>query len=195
MGTTMRGIVLMMLLAAAPASAVPPGPPPGPPGAPHHMPPGEDDGPGNAAFRAAIEAKVKAVRAKLLRTEVGLDDATARKVEARMDQGHARRRALQRQERRAGRALGLLLEADSDDMAALQRAVDGVLAARQQLAAEREQEFGALRALVTPKQAARLLLGMRGMHHELRRMIEAERRAALERRARALLEGGERAAD
>lgn len=181
MRTTMRGMVLLMVfVAAVPAWAAPPG---------------DADGPDDPVLRAAVETKVKAVRAKLLRSEVGLDDATARKVEARMDQGHARRHALQRQERRAGRALALLLEADSDDVAALQRAVEGVLTARQQLAAEREREFGALRALMTPKQAARLLLGMRGMHRELRRMIEGERRAALERRARALLEGGERAAD
>ncbi len=70
--------------------------------------------------------------------------------------------------------------------------MDAVLTARAAAAARREAEFAALRATLTPKQSARLLMALGKMRKEMGRLMHDARREALEERARRMLERGGR---
>ncbi|MEY3015233.1 MAG: hypothetical protein RIT45_3968 [Pseudomonadota bacterium] len=180
------------------AVAAPPPPPPPPPGVAAGQPPPpppHDDEPDDAvegADGARWRERIRALRARVLRQDVGLDEATARRVEGVFDRARRERREVEVRARRAMQAMHLLLEADSADQDAYRQAVDAVLTARAAAAARREAEFAALRATLTPKQSARLLMSLGTMRREMGRLMHDARREALERRARRMLERGGR---
>ncbi len=118
--------------------------------------------------RALIEQRMKQVRAKLLRDEVGLDAATAEKVERIMNRSAPERRKLHMELQKHRHALGDLLKKDSNDQAAYRRAIAGIRAAQHKLHQKRQQELDAIGKLLTPKQQAKFMQAVRSATRNLR---------------------------
>lgn len=116
--------------------------------------------------RQRFHAKMKERMAKMLRQEVGLDEARAKQVEAIFEGRHKAARQLHEQLRTHRQALRALLEADSNDQAAYQKALDGIEAGHKALRAHREEGIAQARRILSPKEQAKLLRAMhqRGKH-------------------------------
>lgn len=119
-----------------------------------------------------MHKRFKAMMSKALRQDVGLDEATARKVEQVHAAQHDQRRAAHKRMFQAKRALRTLVDSDSNDQSAYAGAVDGLIKARADLQKLREAGFVKVRVLLTPKQQARLLLTM----HKARRKMHGAKR-------------------
>lgn len=120
-------------------------------------------GPPTEQERERFHGKMKQRMAKVLRERVGLDEARAKQVEAIFERRRQQGRALHEQLRTHREALRKLLEADSSDQAAYQRALDGLQAAHKALRAHREQGIAEARRVLTPKEQAKLLRAMHRM--------------------------------
>ncbi len=181
-------------LASSSAFAQPGGHPGGPPGGPDHglhdLHPERSAAAtaGAKALRKRVHARIAAMRAELLRKEVGLDDKRAKRVEALLKTHEAQRRALERRLRGHTRAMHLLLRSGSDDQKAYKRAIDGVLAARRDLSNHRTKEFTTLRSVLAPKEQAQLLMGLQRLKRRAHRVIERARKAHMEQRARRMMD-------
>ncbi len=120
-------------------------------------------GPPSEQEHERFHGKMKERMGKVLRERVGLDDARAKQVEAIFERRRTQGRALHEQLRTHRDALRKLLEADSNDQAAYQRALDGIEAAHKALRAHREQGIAEARRVLTPKEQAKLLRAMHQM--------------------------------
>ena len=114
-----------------------------------------------------MHKRFKAMMSKALRQDVGLDEQTARKVEQVHAAQQDQRRASHQQMFKAKRALRTLVDSDSNDQKAFATAVEGLIQARAAMQKLREEGFAKVRALLTPKQQAKLLLTM----HKARRQM------------------------
>lgn len=135
-------------------------------------------------------AHMKARRGKMLRKHAGLDEATARRVEAVFERHEPARKRLRMEARTHRQALRELMRADSNDQAAYKRALDAMIALRVEREELRHREVGELRGVLTPKQQAKVLSGLRKMRRDHRHHRRGKRGARGERRARG--ERGER---
>lgn len=99
----------------------------------------------------------KKARARILREQVGLDDARARKVEKIMDDGAAERRVAQAERQKARHEVQNLLDADSKDDAAYAQALAAARAAEERLRRAREHDFTEISKVITPREQAKLL--------------------------------------
>jgi hypothetical protein len=148
------------------------GPPPGAErGGP---PPGEvirRSAPRRDAPRERLRQRIRAMRAWYLTEELHLDDATAARLfpvlsqfDDRIDEVHRRgvelRRGLRRQ-----------LATSRPDSAAVNRLVDALLAHYDDLYRVQRERFAAVRKVVTPGQAAKLLLLLPKIDEAIRRQI------------------------
>lgn len=121
--------------------------------------------------QAEIEARMKTVLGRLLRRDVGLDEARAVRVEKALEPFAAERRRVHGELKRARQALRELLRKDSDDQAAYTRALEQYRAAQRKLIELREREFDAVRAELTPKQQAKYVQALRQVQQRLRRAL------------------------
>ncbi len=141
--------------------------------------PGADGG-ARKERRARFIKKIKQHRAKMLRQQVGLNEAKAAQVEKILDGFHTRRRALRKDMRAQHKALKQLLAQDSNDQKAFQLAVDAMVATRAQLAKLHDRQIDALRRVLTPKQQAKALMALhkmkRKIRHRMHRMHRKHRR-------------------
>lgn len=147
---------LMTLLVCLPAGAQPRGP---------------------GAKRAKIEARMKEVRGKVLRKDVGLDDQRAKRVERILDKYTPQRRKLKKQERMHTKTLRALIQADSDDQPAYKRSIDGFRSTKNQLHALQNREYAELAKQLTPKQQAKLYVAIRKVRARLRKHLQRRMRA------------------
>jgi hypothetical protein len=130
--------------------------------------------PGPGARRERIKERVLALRAAVLTQELQLDEATASKlfpVLARHDT------ELQRLGREAANLRRSADEAAARrDAAAINRAIDALLANQQARWAVETARFQEVRRLLTPAQAARLLVVLpaieRRIHRQMRRALD-----------------------
>lgn len=126
---------------------------------------------GAADKRAKVEARMKELRGRVLKKEVGLDDAKAAQVEKVLSKYAPERKKLQQEAQKHRRAIRDLLKKDSNDQAAYERAIKGLRAAQNKLHALREKELDELSKLLTPKQQAKLAVAIRRLQAKLRRRM------------------------
>lgn len=121
--------------------------------------------------RAKIEQRMNQIRARVLRERVGLDDAKAKQVERIMDKYEPERRKHHRQMREHMKQLSTLVDADSNDQKAYERALEGIRAGDKQAQELREKELGELAKVLTPKQRAKLTVSIRQMKRAVDRRM------------------------
>ncbi len=120
--------------------------------------------PRQPAAAAVSRPLVLAMRARMLRERVGLDETTAQRVEqvlARFDAEHATVRELVRVNVQRIRQL---LRENSTDQAAYRQAVEGLRNAQRQQQALIDREFDELKTILVPSQQARLLMQLRRLN-------------------------------
>lgn len=119
--------------------------------------------PGRAAGPAAMGQPVlgaggQKAGARLAR--LGLDAATAQKVQQIHQKYQAERKPIRQQVRTHRQALAQLIRSDSNDQNAYRTAITGLQTARKQLEASKDREMAELQQILTPKQQAQLLAVM-----------------------------------
>jgi len=125
---------------------------------------------------ARIEERIKTMRAVALANRLGLDSATALKLNALMQTYDAKRADLRATLAQAMRTLKTAGRQRSPDQQAVDDAVEAVLDTQSKIAALQEQEARELMAGLTPRQKARLVLFFRDFPREIRRLLrKAER--------------------
>src|SRR5689334_2059338 len=85
-----------------------------------------------AAKRTKVKGRIKQIRSQLLRKRVGLDEATAARVEATFDKYRTQRAKEQQRMRTNRKAIADLIKADSNDQTAYSRAIAESRAAEQE---------------------------------------------------------------
>lgn len=121
--------------------------------------------------RAKVEARVKELRTRVLRTQVGLDEKKAAEVEKILAKHAPERKKIQKEIQTHRRQLRALLDKDSNDQAAYKKAIDGFRAARKKAQTQRDQEFDELAKVLTPKQQAKLVVALRKLQAQLRKRV------------------------
>jgi Spy/CpxP family protein refolding chaperone len=129
----------------------------------------------DADKRAQVEARMKQLRADILRKQVGLTPDKARVVEAVLEQHALERKKLVRTLHSERQALERLLEADSNEEAAYARTLRTLRSTRDQLQALRRRELDQLDKLMTAKQQAKLLSSLRRVQRKLHGALKAYR--------------------
>jgi Spy/CpxP family protein refolding chaperone len=164
MGRRPRRIVLLGLviaagLAAAPAFAEPP---PAQGQRAQHQDPKK---------RAEVDARIKQLRADVLRKRVGLEPQKAEQVERILQRHAPQRRKLQEKLRAHRSGLDRLLDDNSNDQQAYARELKGLKETQGELQKLRQREAEELSRELTPKQQAKLVQAMRHLHKRLRRHL------------------------
>ena len=112
-------------------------------------------------------------RARMLKTRVGLNDATAKNVVSIMAKYDAQRRAFRKNLRDHHEKLVALVESDSNDQAAYRRELLALKQGRIAMMRLRDLQIAEIQRVLTPKQQAKLLVQMgkfrRMMRHGGRR--------------------------
>ncbi len=114
-------------------------------------------------------ARVKALRGRVLRERVGLDEARAQKIEAIFERYQPERRALRKTVRQTMRTLRGLVDSNASDDQAYNAAFAQLKAAQDKLRALRDQQQAEVARIVTPREAAKLLLTMKKARFEQQR--------------------------
>jgi len=107
----------------------------------------------------------------VLRSEVGLDDKKAAEVEKILAKHAPQRKKLQKEAQTQRQALRALVQKDSNDQAAYDKAIQALRAAQKKLHAQREKEVDELAKVLTPKQQAKLLIATRKLQTKLRKRV------------------------
>jgi hypothetical protein len=128
--------------------------------------------------RERIEARMKRLRADVLRKDVGLDPAKAVMAERALERYAAERKKLHAELHRQRRVLHELLHSGSDDQAAYAKAVQELRAAQTKLYSLRDREFREVSQVMTPKQQARFLASLGRIRGKLRAALQSYRPAA-----------------
>jgi Spy/CpxP family protein refolding chaperone len=123
------------------------------------------------AKRAQVEAKMKQIRDRMLREEVGLDEAKARQVGAILDQHQIERRALRQKLQAHRTALEELLRQDSNDQGAYSREIQALRETQAKIQALRNHEIDELQKVLSPKQQAQLGAATRRMKRRFRQAV------------------------
>lgn len=114
-------------------------------------------------------ARVKALRGRVLRERVGLDEARATKIEAIFEKYQPERRALRKTVRQTMRTLRGLVDSNASDDQAYSAAFAQLKSAQDKLRGLRDQQQAEVARIVTPKEAAKLLLTMKKARFEQQR--------------------------
>jgi Spy/CpxP family protein refolding chaperone len=115
-------------------------------------------------------------RARLLRKRVGLDEASAKKVEALFKQFGAQRKTARNAVRKGRDGLNKLLRENSNDQAAYRAAIDTLRKAHDTMHNLRNSEWASLAKVLTPKQQATLLRALGKMQKRMGRQGRKGRR-------------------
>lgn len=119
--------------------------------------------------RAKVEQRLKQLRNRILRQEVGLDEKKADEVQKVLLKYEPERRKLQRQHRQHRSELRDLLQADSNDDAAYKKSIEGFRSTQKKLNALRDKEMDEIAKLVTPKQQAKLYAALERLRKRMAR--------------------------
>jgi len=120
---------------------------------------------------AAARKRFKKLRDRVLKQKVGLSEAKAKRVVTIVDKYEAQRHKVQEDMRAGRQALRQLLKHDSDDQAAYRAALDKLQQASKKLDQLRSKQFTELRAVLAPKEQAKLLRAM----HKAKRLLNERR--------------------
>lgn len=152
-------------------------------GAPRPTPAAERGGgppPGEVVRRSAprterrerLRQRIRAMRAWYLTEELHLDDNTAARLFPVLGQFDERIDAVHRRGVELRRALRRELASARPDGAAVNRLLDALLAHYDELYRAQRERFAAVRKVVTPQQAAKLLLVLPKIDDAIRRQIQ-----------------------
>ena len=100
---------------------------------------------------------------RLLRELVGLDEQTAKEVEAVLESFRPRRQAVRKKVRVLRQKLRELVQSDSNDEQAFAYNIKGLLHSQVEMQQQRRKELRALAKILSPKQHAKLMLAMERM--------------------------------
>ncbi len=126
------------------------------------------------AKRARVQARLKQVRTRILKQEVGLDDKKVAEVEKIFDKYEPERRKLIKQQREQRLALKELLKQNSDDEAAYKKALESFRATQKKLKALTDRELDELSKQLTHKQQAKLFAALQRLRKKLARKVAAD---------------------
>ncbi|HEY2405762.1 MAG TPA: periplasmic heavy metal sensor [Polyangiaceae bacterium] len=121
-----------------------------------------------AQKRAEIAAHLRGALAQALRKDVGLDEKKATDVERTLDKFRPQRERLEGDMHQQQKTLRALLDLDSNDQGAYQKALNAERDDTQKLAAVREQEIDELSKQLTPKQQAKLARAVKQLEQRLK---------------------------
>lgn len=119
--------------------------------------------------RAKVEQRLKQLRTRILRQEVGLDEKKADEVQKVLLKYEPERRKIQKQHREHRKELRDLLQSDSSDDAAYKKSIEGFRSTQKKLAALRDKEMDEVQKLITPKQQAKLYAALERLRKKLAR--------------------------
>ncbi|MBK7584195.1 MAG: periplasmic heavy metal sensor [Myxococcales bacterium] len=119
--------------------------------------------------RAKVQQRLKQLKTRVLRQEVGLDEKKADQVQKILTKYEPERVKLQRQHRDYRRALRDLLKADSNDDAEYKKNIEGFRSTQKKLNAVRDKEMDEVAKLITPKQQAKLYAAVERLRRKFAR--------------------------
>jgi Spy/CpxP family protein refolding chaperone len=105
-----------------------------------------------------------------------LEPAKAAEIERVLDRHAPERQKLHEKLRDHRRELNRLLEGDSNDQQAYERAIRGLREAQEQLFVHRRKELDELGRALTPKQQAKLVRALRQMQRKLNKHLRDHNR-------------------
>jgi Spy/CpxP family protein refolding chaperone len=132
----------------------------------------EDEAAGVNEPPKAMAERMRALRSRMLREKVGLDEATAARAEKVIDEFQVKQRALWLNLFKNGKALRELVNSDSKDQNAYTVGVNNLLDAHKRLQELRQEEFAVLQKILSPKQQAKLLLSLREIQGKAGHMMK-----------------------
>lgn len=159
-----RGIIAAAFLAAAATSAIAQQQAPGP----RRDRPTEEQ-------REAVRKKMDAVRIVRLTETLKLDEKTAAAFIPAITALEQKRRELLKENRDIMQEMRLLLQASPPDEGKLKAAINKIEKNRQEIAAQRNKEFGAARSHLTIAQTARYIIFNQEFQQEMRGMMDGAR--------------------
>jgi hypothetical protein len=121
-----------------------------------------------AQKRAEISQHLRGALAQALRKDVGLDEKKASEVERTLDKYRPQREKIEGEMHQQQKTLRALLDLDSNDQPAYQKALAALRDAEQKLAALKDQEFDELSKELTPKQQAKLAKAVKQLEQRLK---------------------------
>ena len=128
-------------------------------------------GNGGPAIGKRVKERLLELRSEVLRYEVGLDDAQAKKVLKVLKKFDPQREALHKKKRAAKHAAKRLFKANSNDQAAYARIMDDMLATGAEHLAMQKRQRAALNGLLSPKQQLQLFRSMKQIMKRLKRKM------------------------
>lgn len=131
-------------------------------------------GPKGEERRAKMEERLNQIRSRVLREKVGLDEAKAKQVEQILNKYEPERVKQRQAVRESAKALSELIDKDSNDQKAYERALLGMRTADKKLAELRDKELQELAKVLTPKQQAKLVISIRQMRRAVGRRMRGD---------------------
>jgi hypothetical protein len=126
-----------------------------------------------------VAEKIKAKRAELIRTRIGLDEAAAQTVLETLERFDTRRHTLMQRKQQLRTAVGALFESDSEDESKYESALAEWEAIEIALHAMRKEQHAALRKVVSARYQLRIFVALkrfnRKLHHGLEKRRERHR--------------------
>ncbi len=130
--------------------------------------------------RAMFKAKMKKVRAKVLRERVGLSEKRAVRLEQTLDGFNKQRWLIKKEMHRNHKKLRQLLLDDSNDQRAYKQSIDALAVGRAKIDVLKGEQMSALRKQLNPKEQAKAMMALhrmrRRMHRRMRKMHRGQRR-------------------
>lgn len=131
-----------------------------------HRPAGEDNP------KTLMETKFEAIKQRILRNRVGLDETTTEKVSAIIAEFAPKRRAIRQKLIEKRLALKELLRKQVEDQNAYAQHLDEMEKLRKDMVSVHEQEMDALRKLLTPKQRAILWMEIQHIQKQIGKALK-----------------------
>ncbi len=125
--------------------------------------------------RAKIEARMQEIVQRLLKDDVGLDDAKAKKVGALLVQNRADQSKIRAEMKKSRQAVKELVDQGSDDDKAYAKALAAMRKAQADQHKLTDQHFQKLSRELTPKQQAKLFVALHKLKRKLRRRMARHR--------------------
>ena len=123
-----------------------------------------------------MEQRMRRITDRVLRRDVGLDEAKTTKIQAILEKYAPERKKLHEELGRQKRALRDLIEDDSADEKAYADALAGLKKAKKALQALRDKQVAEVEKQLTPRQQARLMLSLKKARHRMEGGMHERRR-------------------
>ncbi len=144
-----------------------------------------------------IAKRIKAKRAELIRTRIGLDEAQSEEVLATLERFDERRRELMEKKRNLGQTMDRLFQSDSADDAEYQQVIAGLQSMEDAMHRLRSEQASALGEVVSPRFQLRILVALKRFqrrlhkrrHEHMKSRADKRRGADDERRRRGSRKG------